>query len=211
MSIIQRDHGSHARRLVEEIEDGLHEIIWLHRAPRYANNGDAGGGFPVPAEIVKQAHRARRVALHGVNAAVSGAGAGGDDREGLRREAINPLIGRNRLTGSRIGAQSRPIAFALDFFVGNRAFHDEHERVELTSFRFIPPAHKAVAAEFKGEDRVMKMHPGEAGNGSQQHILDTGLGGCGDSDGIPIAAQSSGDPDDMNILHARSACHAAPP
>ena len=44
----------------------------------------------LPAEVVGQAHAAGRVALHRVNAAVGGAGAGGDDGPGVRREPVDP-------------------------------------------------------------------------------------------------------------------------
>ena len=57
----------------------------------------------------------------------------------------------------------------------------------------------------------MEMNLGEPGDGPQQNIFDAGLGGCGDRDRIPVAAQSSGYPDDVDILHARSGRHAVPP
>ena len=73
--------------------------------------GQAGLGFPVPAEIIGQAHAAGRIALHRVNAAVGRAGAAGDDGQRFRREPVDPFVGRDRLAGLRVGSQRGPVAF----------------------------------------------------------------------------------------------------
>ena len=82
-------------------------------------------------EVVGQAHAAGRVAGHRVDAAVGGAGAAGDDGQRLRGQPVDPVAGGDRLPGLLVGAERRPVALRLDLLVRDRAFHDEHERIEL--------------------------------------------------------------------------------
>ena len=55
---------------------------WIGQ-PGHADDRDAGLALPVPAQVVGDAHRAGRVAGHGVDAAVGGAGPDRDDRRAL--------------------------------------------------------------------------------------------------------------------------------
>src|SRR6266487_342531 len=62
VGVIQRNHGGQTCNLVEEIENSLHEVVWLHRAPWHADDWNTRIGFPVPAKIVKESHSTGRVA-----------------------------------------------------------------------------------------------------------------------------------------------------
>ena len=128
---IEGNHRRQSGDLVKQVEDGFHEVIGLHRAAGNVHDRQAGLRLPIPSEIVGQAHAAGRIALHGVNAAISGAGSAGDDGECLRSEAVDPLIGGDGLAGMRIGSETRPVAFLLDLLVGDGAFDDQNERIEL--------------------------------------------------------------------------------
>ena len=111
--------------------------------------------------------------------------------------------------GVGIGSQRSPVAFVLDLLVRNRAFHHQHEGIELPFFRLIPVLHEVVAV-FVGEHRIVQVHFGQAGDCAQQHIFDAGLGGRGDRDGISVAAESGGDPDDVNLRNGGAFCVTRP-
>ena len=127
--LVQRDHRGQARRLVEQVEQRLHEVVRLHGTARHVDDRHAGLRPPVPAQVIGQAHAAGGVARHGVDAAVGGAGAGRDDGPGLGGQAVDPVAGRDRLAGLLVGAQGRPVALVLDLLVGDRALDDQDERV----------------------------------------------------------------------------------
>src|SRR5499433_3131127 len=77
--LIQRDHRGLPRHLVEQVEDGLRQVVRVDRTAGHADDGQPRLGPPVPAEVVRHAHRAGRIAGHGVNPAVGGAGAHRED------------------------------------------------------------------------------------------------------------------------------------
>ena len=89
--LVERNHRREAGDLVQQIEQGLHEVVGLDRTARDVDDRQAGLRFPVPAEIVGQPHAAGRIAFHGVDAAVGRAGAGGDDGQRLGRQPVDPL------------------------------------------------------------------------------------------------------------------------
>ncbi len=60
--------------------------------------------------------------------------------------------GRNRLPGHRIRAERRPIAFALDLFVRDRAFDDQHKRIDQSLFGLVEIFHEIVA-DLIGQNR----------------------------------------------------------
>src|SRR5207302_2481884 len=72
-----------------------------------------------------------------------------------------------------------------------------------------------------GKHWIMQVDLGQPGNGAEQHVLDAGKPGVRDGDRIAVAAQPSGDPEDVDLLHGRwsmrlqlladRACHALPP
>src|SRR6266487_1794393 len=61
VGVIQRNHRGETCNLVKKIENGLHEVVWLHRTPWNADDRDTCIGFPVPAKIVEESHCASRV------------------------------------------------------------------------------------------------------------------------------------------------------
>ncbi len=89
--LVQRNHGRAPGRLIQQVQQRLGHIVGLRGTTRNAHDGNTGAGFPVPAQIVRQPHGAGRIALHGVNAAVRGAGSGGHHRPGLRRQPVDPV------------------------------------------------------------------------------------------------------------------------
>src|SRR5581483_3207626 len=111
--VVQRDHRRGAGGHVEQVEDRLGQVVWVGRAARHADDGDAGVGLPVPAEVVRHAHGSGGVALHGVDAAVGGAGAHGQHRESLRRQPVEPFTGGDRLAGLGVVAEPGPVALGL--------------------------------------------------------------------------------------------------
>ncbi len=109
-----------------------------------------------------------------MDSAVRGAGAARDDRQRLRRQSIDPFIGRNRLAGFGIGSHRRPITLLLDFFIGNGAFDHQNKRIQLSGFRLIPEFHEIIA-DFVSQHRVVQMNLWKTGNGAQQHVFNAGL------------------------------------
>src|SRR5581483_7779252 len=160
---VERDGRRQARDLIEQIKQRLHHVVGLHRAAGNIYDGKAGLGTPIPAEVIGKAHRAGGIALHGVDAAVGGAGAGGDDRYGPGREAINPGVERDRLAGFGIRADGGPVTFRFDVLVGNGAFDHEHERIEL-AFGGVEPGFHVVGAIVGGEHAIVQMDLGQSGD-----------------------------------------------
>ena len=191
--LVERNHRRQTGDLVEQVEQRLHEVVGLHRAAGHVDDRQAGLRFPIPAEVVGQAHAAGGVAFHGVDAAVGGAGSACNDGQRLGRQAVDPLVGGDGLAGVRIGAQGRPVAFFLDLLVGDRAFHDEHERIEPARLGLVPELHEVVAI-LVGEDGIVQVNLGQAGNCAEHHIFDAGLRGRGDGDGVAVATQTGRDP-----------------
>ena len=86
----------------------------------------------------------------------------------------------------------------MDLLVGDRAFHHQHEGIELAFLGLIERLDELVA-NFVRQNGIMEVHFGEARNGAQQNIFDAGLRGCGDGNRIAITAQTGGYPDDVNF------------
>ncbi len=114
--------------LVEQVKQGLHEIVGLHRASRNAHNSISRRSFPSPSEIVRQPHAPRGIAFHRVNSAVGGAGSGSDHSPGFGRQPVDPFAGRDGLPGLRVSAERSPVSLALVLLVGNGAFDHQDER-----------------------------------------------------------------------------------
>ena len=68
----------------------------------------------------------------------------------------------------------------------------------LPSRRQVPILHEVVA-HFVGEDRIVQVDLGQAGDGAQHDVLDAGLHGGGDGDRISVAAKTGGHPYDVNL------------
>ena len=64
---------------------------------------------------------------------------------------------RDRLSGRLVGAHRRPVALALDLLVGDRAFDDQHERIELPCRGLVEELQELFAV-LVGEHRVVQVH-----------------------------------------------------
>jgi hypothetical protein len=101
---IERNHGCTTSGLVQEIKQSLHEIVRLDRAARDTHDGNARMRFPLPAQVISQAHGAGGISLHRMDAAVGGACPGRHHRPGVGRETVNPLTGGDWLAGCFVGS-----------------------------------------------------------------------------------------------------------
>src|SRR4030081_1266752 len=117
---------------------------WL--SDGWAAEGTAGPCVrpALPAEVVRDAHGARRVAGHGVDAAVRGAGADRHDRQGLGGQAVDPLARGHRLAGLEVVAEPAPVPFLLDGLVRDGALDDQHEGVDLAPLTLVEPLDEGV-------------------------------------------------------------------
>ncbi len=61
--------------MVEDPDQGLHEVLGLDRAAGNVDDRQPALGGEAPAQVVGEAHAAGRVAYHGMDAAEGGAGA----------------------------------------------------------------------------------------------------------------------------------------
>ena len=134
-----------------------------------------------------------------MNSAIGSACSCADNRQRFRREPIDPFRSLDRLPSIRICSLRGPVTFILDVFVGNRAFHDQHERIDLTTFGLVKVLHEVVA-HFIGQHRIVQVNFRKSGNGAQKNVFDARLFGGGDGDGIAIATQAGSQPDDVNIF-----------
>ena len=57
--IVQRNHRSQARNLIEKVEHRLHKVVRLHRTSRNIHHRQARAGAPIPAQVVGETHGAR--------------------------------------------------------------------------------------------------------------------------------------------------------
>src|ERR1700761_174413 len=73
--LVQRDHRRLAGHLVEQVQQGLGQVVRVDRAAGHADDRQAGLGLVVPAQVVGYAHGAGRGAGHGGGGAGGGAGA----------------------------------------------------------------------------------------------------------------------------------------
>ena len=144
--LVERDHRRGARGLVEQVEDGLGEVVRVGRAAGHADDRDARLRLPRPAEVVRHPHRAGRVARHGVDAAVGRAGADGEDGQRLGREPVEPLAGGHRLAGLGVVPEAAPVPLGLDLLVRDRALDDQHERLQLAALGLEEPLDEVVVA-----------------------------------------------------------------
>ena len=196
--VVQRDHRRLAGGHVEQVGHGLGQVVRLDRAAGHADDRDAGLGLPVPAEVVGHAHGAGRVAGHGVDAAVGGAGAGGDDGGGLGRQPVQPLAGGHRLAGRRVVAEPAPVALVVQLLVGDGALDHQHERLQLAAVGLEEPLQEVVGAAvgpaLEVDQRPVHRDLGQAGQRAEGDLLDAGLGGRGQGDGVAVTAEPGVDP-----------------
>ena len=89
--------------------------------------------------------------------------------------------------------ESRPVAFFFYFLVGDGTFDDQHERIQLAFLREVPEFEEVISV-LVGQNRIVQVHLGKAGNCSQQDIFDTGLSCRGDRNRVSVTAQAGRDP-----------------
>ena len=170
--------------------------------PGHADDGDARLRLPVPAQVVGHAHGPGGVSGHGVDTAVAGARAGAQHDERLGRQAVEPFTGGHGLVGVGIVPEAAPVALLLDGLVGDRPLDDQHERVELAPVRLEEPLQEVVGpadrAALEVDERPVDRDLREPRQGAEGDLLDARLGGCGQGDGVAVAAEPGVDPQDMD-------------
>src|SRR6266702_885827 len=213
--LVQRDHRRLPGHLVEQVQDGLGQVVRLNRAAGHADDRQPGLGLPVPAEVVGYAHGPGRVARHRVDAAVGGAGPDGEDGRSLGCQTVEPFVGRHRLTGRRVVAEAAPVALGLDRLVRDGALDHEHERLEFTAVGLMPPLDEGVGAllgaALEVDQRPVHRYLGQAGQGAEHDLLDAGLGGSGQRHRVPVAAEASVHPENMQDGILRGLGHSGHP
>ena len=86
--------------------------------------------------------------------------------------------------------------------VGDRPLDDEEERRE-------PPVGgpaerlEELVAVGVGQDGVVEADARQAGDGAEQNVLDGSAGGGGHGDGVAVAAEARGDPEDVDFRDGR--------
>ena len=61
-----------------------------------------------------------------------------------------------------------------------------------------------LVARFVGEERIVQLDFGTPGDAAEQQVFDAGLGRRGHGDGVAVAAEAGGDPEDLHGLDARN-------
>ena len=206
---VERDHGRSAGRLTQQIVQDFHEIVGLDGAARYAHDRQSARRRPGPAEIVRQTHTPRWIASHGVDAAVGRAGACADHRPRPRCEPVDPFAGGDRLAAHWIGPDGGPVALGFVPFVRDGALDDEDEWAELTRGGTLEDTHE-VAADLVGQDGIVQVDLRQPGQRTAQHVLDARVGGRRHGDGVAVAPQPRGQPDDMHLGDLGVPLHAPP-
>jgi hypothetical protein len=208
-------HRRLSRHLVEQVQDGLGQVVRLDGAAGDADDRQPGLGLPVPAQVVGHAHGPGRVARHRVDAAVGGTGAHREDGRSLRGQTVQPLVGRHRLTGRRVVAEPAPVALGLDRLVRDGALHHQHERFELAAVGLVPPLDEGVGAllgaALEVDQRPVHRDLGQARQGAEHDLLDAGLGRGGQRHRVPVAAEASVHPEDMQNRILRGLGHSGHP
>ena len=160
--MVEGDGGYRAGRLSQEVEERFGAVVGLDGAAGDVDDGQPAGRAPVPAQVVGEAHGPGGVAGHGVDAAVGGTGADGDDGPGAWGQPVDPAGGGDGLTGVGVGAEAGPAPLDVARLVGDGALDDEDEGVELTGGGGLEPGEELVA-HLVGEHRVMEADRGTPG------------------------------------------------
>jgi hypothetical protein len=116
----------------------------------------------------------------------------------LGSQAVDPIRGRDGLAGLHIGSQRGPVAFFLDLFVGNGAFHTSTKGSSLPSSARYQRLHEIVAV-FIGQDWIVQVDFGEPGMAPRMTSSMLGWVAAVIGYGIAVAAQTGGDPKDVNF------------
>src|SRR5262249_55026102 len=86
--------------------------------------------------------------------------------------------------------------------VWDRALDDEDERSELAPRGALERLEEAVADVVR-QERVVQLHARDAGNRSQDQVLEAGVGGGGDRERVAVAGRAGGDAQGVNRLRRR--------
>jgi hypothetical protein len=109
------------------------------------------------------------------------------------RRSIHSLV-----AGVGVSSEAGPVTFLLDLLVGNGAFHNQHKGFQLPLLGHVEVLHEVVAY-FIGEDGVVQVDFGEAGDSAEQDVFNAWLGGGGDGYGVAVATKAGGDPQDVQF------------
>ena len=196
--VVERDHRRLAGGLIQQVRDGLGEVVALDRAARHADDRQAGLALPVPPEIVRNPHGTGGIACHGVDSAVRGARADGENGEGFGREPVEPLARRHRLAGQRVVAEPGPVALTCERLVRYRPLDDEDEGLQLAAICLPEPLQEVVRtagrAAFEVDERPVDRDFGQPRQRAQRDLFDARLRRSGERNGVPVAAQPGIDP-----------------
>ena len=153
---------------------------------------------PAGAEVVAQAHGARRVVAHRRDPAVGGAGAERHHRGGPRGQPVDPRARRDRLARS---ARSTPNAAQwpspLICSLGTEPSSTSTNGSSLPLAGVVPRLHEVLAG-LVGEHRVVDDDAGHARDGARQQVLERRAGGRRHRDRVAVAAQAAGHPHDVD-------------
>ncbi|HKE76210.1 MAG TPA: hypothetical protein VKB57_21515 [Acidimicrobiales bacterium] len=137
-----------------------------------------------------------------MDAAVGRARTGGEHGQRLGGEAVEPLARGHRLVGLGVVAEAAPVALALDRLVGDGPLDDEDERLELATVGFEEPLDEVVGpadrTALEVDQRPVDRDLRQPGKRAERDLLDGRLGRGGQCDGVPVTAQASVDPKNVN-------------
>src|SRR5690606_2843274 len=97
-----------------------------------------------------------------------------------------------------------PVAVAVDPLVRDRAL--DHEYVGCAELAARGPAERrevVLAAERVGEHLVVQVHLRDSRYEPEHHILEAGLRGGGEREGVAVAAHAFGDPQIVQLVDRR--------
>jgi hypothetical protein len=208
-AVVEGDHRRAPDRLPEQVDERLHEVVGLHRTPGHAHDRDARPGPPAPAQVVRQAHRPRRVALHGVDAPVGGARPGRDDRPGPGRQPVDPLARRDRPAARAIRPHRGPVPLAGERFVRHGALDDEDERPRRPPLGCATERLEKRLAGLVGEERVVQRDRRQVRDGAQDDVLEARLRGRGHRHAVTVAAERGRQPENVELVDRRGVHRAA--
>src|SRR3984893_11089321 len=133
-----------------------------------------------------------------MDAAICGAGPGGDDRQRFRRQAVKPLGNSDWVASLGVRTEGRPVTVAADLFVWDGTFHHKYKIREFAARRLVEGRQEFIADRIR-EHGVVQVNLGKSRNGAEHYIFDAGLA-CGRyGNRITVAAKTARDPEDMNL------------
>src|SRR5207248_3197655 len=92
-----------------------------------------------------------------------------------------------------------PITFGLEFFVWNRAFHHQDERIDFSGIGVVEELHELITY-FVSEDGITKIDFWDARNHAPDDIFDAWVGSGSHGNCVAITAESSSEPENIDFL-----------